>query len=38
MKKYIAPEMNVMAFVAEETVAANAGSNIYNDADFGNNW
>lgn len=36
MKKYIAPEMNELAFVAEEAVAANeSGSNIYNDAEFG---
>ena len=44
MKKYIAPEMKTLAFVAEETIAAAAskgadgaatGSNIFNDAEFG---
>ena len=42
MKNYNAPEMKIIAFVAEETIAANAaknsegytGSNIYNDAEF----
>lgn len=44
MKKYIAPEMKTLAFVAEETIAAAepkngngavTGSNIFNDAEFG---
>ena len=43
MKKYIAPEMKTLAFVAEETIAASSpksratetGSNIFNDAEFG---
>ncbi len=37
MKKYNAPELKVLAFTAEEAVAAvsNGGSNLYNDAEFG---
>ena len=42
MKNYTTPELKIVAFVAEETIAANAaktgegytGSNIYNDAEF----
>ena len=37
--KYVAPEMKVLAFAAEEEIAAAKavvdGSNIYNDAEFG---
>ena len=38
MKKYNAPELKVLAFTAEENIAAvdTKGSNIYNDAEFGN--
>ena len=35
MKKYIAPEMQTLAFAAEEAVAALLGSNLFNDAEFG---
>ena len=38
MKKYTAPELKVLAFAAEETIAATKeynGSNIYNDGEFG---
>ena len=38
MKKYNAPELKVLAFTAEETIAATknlTGSNIYNDGEFG---
>ena len=45
MKKYVTPDMKVMAFVAEEEISANAskssnagnlnGSNVFNDASFG---
>ena len=36
--KYVAPELKVLAFTAEEGIAAvsnNNGSNLYNDAEFG---
>lgn len=41
MKNYTTPEMKIVAFVAEETIAVsspaptNEGSNIFNDAEFG---
>ena len=44
MKMYTAPEVKVLAFVAEEAISATAskesramdgGSNLYNDAEFG---
>lgn len=42
MKNYTTPEMKIVAFVAEETIAessakatTNEGSNIFNDAEFG---
>lgn len=37
MKKYDAPELKVLAFTAEETIAdvSRGGSNIYNDGEFG---
>lgn len=44
MKNYTTPEMKIVAFVAEETIAAAepkngngaaTGSNIFNDAEFG---
>jgi len=44
MKKYMTPDMKVMAFVAEEEISAvrsmaksggAEGSNIFNDAEFG---
>ena len=43
MKNYTTPEMKIVAFVAEETIAANShkgnpdpnGSNVFNDAEFG---
>lgn len=47
MKKYTAPDMKVMAFMAEEEMSAalsrsgdnatvvGGGSNLYNDAEFG---
>ena len=43
MKNYTTPEMKIVAFVAEETIAASSpksnanpnGSNIFNDAEFG---
>ena len=43
MKNYTTPEMKIVAFVAEETIAASGsktgenttGSNIFNDAEFG---
>lgn len=44
MKNYTTPEMKIVAFVAEETIAASAskstdggmtGSNLFNDAEFG---
>ena len=34
MKKYVAPELEALTFVAEETIS-NGGSNTYNDAEFG---
>ena len=35
MKKYIAPEMKALAFVAEEAIsAALEGSTVYNDAEL----
>ena len=42
MKNYTTPELKIVAFVAEETIAASAaktgegtvGSNIYNDAEL----
>jgi len=44
MKKYMTPDMKVMAFMAEEEISASgsktaksgtSGSNIFNDAEFG---
>ena len=45
MKKYMSPDMKVMAFMAEEEISANVSreaakngdgpSNLYNDAQFG---
>lgn len=44
MKKYMSPDMKVMAFMAEEEISANVsrqaraatdGSNLFNDAEFG---
>lgn len=40
MKKYINPEMKMLAFVAEEAISAGLegnlqGSNLYNDTSFG---
>lgn len=34
MKKYTAPEMKALAFVAEEAISVD-GSNTHNDAEFG---
>ena len=35
MKQYTAPEMKALAFVAEEAISVDGGSNTYNDAEFG---
>ena len=35
MKKYMAPEMEALAFGAEEGIAGFLSSDAYNDAEFG---
>lgn len=34
MKNYVAPEMEMLAFAAEESVASLLGSNLFNDGEF----
>lgn len=35
MKKYVAPEMEMLAFTAEEPVASLMSGNLFNDGIFG---